>query len=87
MTIRVAINGFGRIGRNIFRALYESGKREHIEIIAINDLGNAEINAHLMNFDSVHGQFKHPVTVERTNLRIQNDSIKTYSKKDPAKLE
>ncbi|MFT4845240.1 MAG: glyceraldehyde 3-phosphate dehydrogenase, partial [Marinobacter psychrophilus] len=55
MTIKVAINGFGRIGRNILRALYESNQYPSIEIVAINDLGNADINAHLLKFDSVHG--------------------------------
>jgi glyceraldehyde 3-phosphate dehydrogenase len=57
MTVRVAINGFGRIGRNVLRAIIESGKRKDIEVVAINDLGPVETNAHLLRFDSVHGRF------------------------------
>jgi glyceraldehyde 3-phosphate dehydrogenase len=63
MTIRVAINGYGRIGRNVLRALYESGKREQIQIVGINDLGDAKLNAHLTKYDSVHGVFNGTVVV------------------------
>ncbi len=64
MTIRVAINGYGRIGRNMLRALYENGKKHDIEIVAINDLGDAKTNAHLTQYDTVHGKFPGEVTVD-----------------------
>ena len=57
MTIKVAINGFGRIGRNVFRALYESGKQDKFEVVAVNDLGDANTNAHLLQYDTAHGRF------------------------------
>ncbi|CAH0990904.1 Glyceraldehyde-3-phosphate dehydrogenase [Sinobacterium norvegicum] len=86
MAIRVAINGYGRIGRNILRALYESDFRQQIELVAINDLGSTEFNAHLTAFDSVHGRF--PGTVEHSDgeLIINGDSIQTFSQRDPALL-
>ena len=65
MTIKVAINGYGRIGRNVLRAHYEGGKTHDLQIVAINDLGDAKINAHLTRHDTVHGPFKGSVTVER----------------------
>ncbi|TCK07508.1 type I glyceraldehyde-3-phosphate dehydrogenase [Marinobacterium mangrovicola] len=86
MTIRVAINGYGRIGRNTLRALYESGKREQIQIVAINDLGDAEINAHLTRFDSVHGPFQGEVSIDGDNLVVNGDSIRILAERDPAKL-
>ncbi|WP_432698146.1 type I glyceraldehyde-3-phosphate dehydrogenase [Marinobacterium sp. YM272] len=86
MTIRVAINGYGRIGRNVLRALYESGKRDKIEIVAINDLGDADINAHLTRFDSVHGRFQGEVIVDGNNLVVNGDSIRILAERDPAKL-
>ncbi|MBR9884344.1 MAG: type I glyceraldehyde-3-phosphate dehydrogenase [Oceanospirillales bacterium] len=86
MSIRVAINGYGRIGRNILRALYESGKRAQIEIVAINDLGDASINAHLTRFDTVHGQFQGRVEVDGNNLLINDDRIRILAERDPAKL-
>ncbi|SEG49835.1 type I glyceraldehyde-3-phosphate dehydrogenase [Marinobacterium lutimaris] len=86
MTIRVAINGYGRIGRNTLRALYESGKREQIQIVAINDLGDAEINAHLTRFDSVHGPFHGEVSIDGDNLVVNGDSIRILAERDPAKL-
>ena len=64
MTIKVAINGFGRIGRNVFRALYESGKQDQFEVVAVNDLGDASTNAHLLQYDTAHGRFSQSVTVE-----------------------
>ena len=63
MTVRVAINGYGRIGRNTLRALYEGGKKHDIEIVAINDLGDANTNAHLTQYDTAHGRFPGTVTV------------------------
>ncbi|MBV1788548.1 type I glyceraldehyde-3-phosphate dehydrogenase [Marinobacterium sp. D7] len=86
MSIRVAINGYGRIGRNVLRALYESGKREQIQIVAINDLGDAEINAHLTRFDTVHGRFNGDVAVDGDNLIVNGDSIRIIAERDPAKL-
>jgi glyceraldehyde 3-phosphate dehydrogenase len=86
MTIRVAINGYGRIGRNILRALYESDFRQQIKLVAINDLASTEFNAHLTAFDSIHGRF--PGTVEHNDgeLIINNDRIQTFSQRDPARL-
>ncbi len=86
MTIKVAINGYGRIGRNIMRALYESGMREHIEVVAINDLGDINTNAHLTKYDSVHGPFKGEVSVSGPNLVINGDAIRVCAERDPAKL-
>ncbi|MGH1370901.1 MAG: type I glyceraldehyde-3-phosphate dehydrogenase [Cellvibrionaceae bacterium] len=85
-TIRVAINGYGRIGRNVLRALYESGKREFIEIVAINDLGDTEFNAHLTKYDSVHGRFDGEVIVDNDSLVVNGDVIKTTSERDPKNL-
>lgn len=86
MTIRVAINGYGRIGRNILRALYESDYRQHIQLVAINDLGNAEFNAHLTQYDSVHGRFPGSVEVHNDNIVVNGDEIVTVSERDPSKL-
>jgi glyceraldehyde 3-phosphate dehydrogenase len=85
MTIHVAINGFGRIGRLVARALFESG-RQDIEIVAINDLADAATNAHLLKYDSVHGNFPFPVTVEGDKLVINSKPILVCSQKDPATL-
>ncbi|MBN3562972.1 type I glyceraldehyde-3-phosphate dehydrogenase [Aliamphritea spongicola] len=86
MAIRVAINGFGRIGRNILRALYESGYRDQIQIVAINDLGDAAINAHLLSYDSVHGRFNAEVSVDNNALLVNGDVIRIYAERDPSKL-
>ncbi|OMH25834.1 type I glyceraldehyde-3-phosphate dehydrogenase [Motiliproteus sp. MSK22-1] len=86
MTIRVAINGYGRIGRNVLRALYESDKQDKIKIVAINDLGDANINAHLTRFDTVHGRFAGEVTVESDGLIVNGDRIQTFSERDPSRL-
>ena len=86
MTIRVAINGYGRIGRNVLRALYESGKREHIQIVGINDLGDTKLNAHLTKYDSVHGAFNGTVMVEGDHMIVNGDAIRITSERDPAKL-
>ncbi len=86
MTIRVAINGYGRIGRNTLRALYESGKRNQLQIVAINDLGDVKTNAHLTKYDSTHGRFPGEVTVDANNLVINGDAIQIFSERDPAKL-
>jgi len=86
MTIKVAINGFGRIGRNVLRALYESNHRESIQVVAINDLGSADINAHLLKYDSVHGHFNPEVTNTDSHLQVNNDSIAIFSERNPEKL-
>ncbi|MFA7504019.1 MAG: type I glyceraldehyde-3-phosphate dehydrogenase [Burkholderiaceae bacterium] len=86
MTIRVAINGYGRIGRNILRALYESGKTHPIEIVAINDLGNAGTNAHLTQYDTAHGRFPGTVTVEGEHMIVNGDRIRVLAMRNPAEL-
>jgi glyceraldehyde 3-phosphate dehydrogenase len=86
MTLKVGINGYGRIGRNVLRALYESGKREELQIVAINDLGDAKINAHLTRHDTVHGPFRGEVKVDGDSLLVNGDRIKVLSERDPAKL-
>lgn len=86
MTIRVAINGYGRIGRNILRAHYESGKKHDIEIVAINATGAPETNAHLTKYDTVHGRFNHDVKLDGTNLVVDGDVIPVFSTRNPAEL-
>ena len=86
MTIRVAINGYGRIGRNILRALYEAGRNKEIRIVAINDLGNAETNAHLTRYDTVHGRFRGSVEVEGDAMIINGDRIKVLAVRNPSEL-
>ncbi|HEY6451089.1 MAG TPA: type I glyceraldehyde-3-phosphate dehydrogenase [Steroidobacteraceae bacterium] len=86
MTLKVGINGYGRIGRNILRALYEGDKRKQLEIVAINDLGDAKINAHLTQHDTVHGPFRGEVKVDGDALVVNGDRIKVLSERDPAKL-
>ncbi|MER2535678.1 MAG: type I glyceraldehyde-3-phosphate dehydrogenase [Rhizobiaceae bacterium] len=85
MTVRVAINGFGRIGRNIVRAIYESGRTD-IDVVAVNDLGPVETNAHLLRYDSVHGRFPHEVTVDGDQIGIGAEKFKVTAIKDPAQL-
>jgi glyceraldehyde 3-phosphate dehydrogenase len=86
MTLKVGINGYGRIGRNVLRALYEGGKRGELQIVAINDLGDAKINAHLTRHDTVHGPFRGEVKVDGDSLLVNGDRIKVLSERDPAKL-
>lgn len=85
MAIRVAINGFGRIGRNVLRAIHESGRKD-IEVVGINDLGPVETNAHLLRFDSVHGRFPGEVKVEGDSISLGNGKIKVTAVKDPSTL-
>ena len=85
MAVRVAINGFGRIGRNVLRAIIESGRTD-IEVVAINDLGPVETNAHLFRFDSVHGRFPGTVTVEGDTINVGRGPIKVTAVRDPAQL-
>lgn len=86
MTIKVAINGFGRIGRNILRALYESEHYGSIQVVAINDLGDASINAHLLTYDSVHGKFACDVSSEDKQISINGDIISVFSERNPEQL-
>ncbi|MEI6724541.1 MAG: type I glyceraldehyde-3-phosphate dehydrogenase, partial [Betaproteobacteria bacterium] len=86
MAIKVAINGYGRIGRNILRAHYEGGKKHDIQIVAINDLGNAETNAHLTKYDTAHGKFPGTVTVEGEYMIVNGDKIRVCAKRNPAEL-
>src|SRR4026208_1093008 len=85
MTVRVGINGFGRIGRNILRAIAESGRKD-IQVVAINDLGPVETNAHLLRYDRVHGRFPGEVTVKGDTISLGNGAIKVTAERDPAKL-
>ncbi len=86
MTIKVAINGFGRIGRNILRAYYESGKKHGLQFVAINDLGDANTNAHLLKYDTAHGRFGASVEVKEKAMVVGGDSIQVVAERDPAKL-
>src|ERR1700693_2893611 len=86
MTIRVAINGYGRIGRNTLRAFYESGKKHDIEIVAINDLGDANTNAHLTQYDTAHGKFPGEVSVDGDYLVVNGDRIRVLANRNPAEL-
>src|SRR5450631_694875 len=85
MAVKVAINGFGRIGRNILRAIVESGRTD-IQVAAVNDLGPVETNAHLLRFDSVHGRFPHVVSVEGDTINVGEGKIKVTAIKDPSQL-
>ncbi len=86
MAIKVAINGYGRIGRNVLRALYEAGRTDEIRIMAINDLGDADTNAHLTRYDTVHGKFPGTVSVEGEYLNVNGDKIQVLAERDPTRL-
>ena len=86
MAVRVGINGYGRIGRNVLRALFESKRQSEIEIVAINDLGNAETNAHLTKYDSAHGKFPGTVVVENGNMVVNGHVIQVLSERNPENL-
>jgi glyceraldehyde 3-phosphate dehydrogenase len=86
MTIKVAINGYGRIGRNVLRAHYEDGKKHDLAIVALNDLGSPETNAHLTRYDTVHGKFPGKVQVEGDSLVVNGDRIKVLAVRNPAEL-
>ncbi|HEX4798345.1 MAG TPA: type I glyceraldehyde-3-phosphate dehydrogenase [Burkholderiales bacterium] len=86
MSIRVAINGYGRIGRNILRAHYEGGKKHDLQFVAINDLGNAQTNAHLTRYDTAHGKFPGTVAVEGEAMVINGDRIQVCARRNPAEL-
>lgn len=85
MSVKVAINGFGRIGRNVLRAIVESG-RDDIEVVAINDLGSVEANAHLLRYDSIHGRFPHEVKISGNTIDVGRGPIQVTAEKDPAAL-
>lgn len=86
MTIRVAINGFGRIGRNVLRALYENSYRDRIQVVAINDLGDPSLNSHLLRHDTVHGHFPFKVEHDAESITVDGDRIAISSERDPAQL-
>jgi glyceraldehyde 3-phosphate dehydrogenase len=86
MTIKVAINGYGRIGRNILRAHYEGGKKHDLAIVAINDLGSPETNAHLTRYDTAQGKFPGKIDVEGDSMIVNGDRIKVFAQRDPAQL-
>jgi glyceraldehyde 3-phosphate dehydrogenase len=86
MTIKVAINGFGRIGRMVLRAHYESGRKQPLQFVAVNDLGDANTNAHLLKYDTAHGKFPGSVRVDGDSLVVNNDRIRVVAERDPTKL-
>jgi glyceraldehyde 3-phosphate dehydrogenase len=86
MTLRVAINGYGRIGRNVLRAHYEGGKKHDLEIVAINDLGDAETNAHLTKYDTAHGPFPGDVSIDGDYMVVNGDKIKVVAERNPSAL-
>ncbi len=86
MAVRVGINGYGRIGRNVLRALYETGNKQGIQIVAINDLGNSETNAHLTRFDTAHGRFSGDVAVDGNAMIVNGDRISVFSQRNPAEI-
>jgi glyceraldehyde 3-phosphate dehydrogenase len=86
MAIKVGINGYGRIGRNVLRALYEAGRQKEIQVVALNDLGDANTNAHLTRYDTVHGKFPGEVTVDGNAMVVNGDRIRVLAERDPAKL-
>ena len=86
MTIKVAINGYGRIGRNVLRAHYEGGKKNDIQIVAINDLGNTESNAHLTRYDTAHGKFPGTVVVDGDYMIVNGDKIRVFAQRNPADI-
>jgi glyceraldehyde 3-phosphate dehydrogenase len=86
MAIKVGINGYGRIGRNILRALYEAKRTHEIQIVAINDLGDANTNAHLTRFDTAHGRFRADVHVDGDSMVVNGDRIRVVAQRDPTKL-
>ena len=86
MPVKIAINGYGRIGRNVLRALYEEGRRDELQIVAVNDLGDANTNAHLTRHDSAHGPFPGKVEVDGNVLVVEGDRIEVCAERDPSKL-
>jgi glyceraldehyde 3-phosphate dehydrogenase len=86
MAVKVGINGYGRIGRNVLRALYEAGRTQELQIVAVNDLADAQTNAHLTQYDTAHGKFPGKVSVEGDAIVVNGDRIKVFAERDPAKI-
>jgi glyceraldehyde 3-phosphate dehydrogenase len=86
MTVKIGINGYGRIGRNVVRAIHELGRADEFDVVAVNDLGDANTNAHLTQYDTAHGKFPGTVSVEGGDLVVNGDRIKVLQERDPAKL-
>ncbi len=86
MAIKVAINGYGRIGRNILRAIYESGRTDEVQVVAVNDLGDSHTNAHLTQYDTAHGRFPGDVHVDGEYMVVNGDKIRVLGERDPAQL-
>ena len=86
MTVKIAINGYGRRGRNVLRAIYESGRNNEFHVVAVNDLGDAETNAHLTRFDTAHGPFPGEVAVEGDHMVVNGDKIRVCAERNPADL-
>ena len=86
MTIKVAINGYGRIGRNVLRAIYEYNRRDEIQIVALNDLGDSQTNAHLTRYDTAHGHFNADVSVDGNDLIVNGDRVRVLAERDPTQL-
>ena len=86
MAIKIGINGYGRIGRNIVRAIHEYGRTSEFDVVALNDLGDAETNAHLTRYDTAHGKFNGTVEVDGGDIIVNGDRIKVFAERDPAKL-
>jgi len=86
MPIKIAINGYGRIGRNVLRALYEAGRTDEVQIVAVNDMGDAYTNAHLTQYDTAHGRFPGDVSFDGDDMIVNGDKIKVLAERDPAKL-
>jgi glyceraldehyde 3-phosphate dehydrogenase len=86
MAVKVGINGYGRIGRNVLRALYEAGRTQELQIVAVNDLADAQANAHLTQYDTTHGKFPGKVSVDGDAMVVNGDRIKVFAERDPAKI-
>lgn len=86
MAVKIAINGYGRIGRNVLRAIHELGRSAEFDVVAINDLGDAETNAHLTQYDTAHGRFPGEVSIDGNNLVINGDRLKVFAERDPSRL-
>ena len=86
MTIKVGINGYGRIGRNVLRAIYESNRRSELQVVGVNDLGDAETNAYLTRFDTAHGKFPGEVEVDGDHMIVNGDRIRVTAERDPSQL-
>ena len=86
MAIKVAINGFGRIGRNVFRAMFESGQQDQFDVVAVNDLGDADANAHLLQYDTAHGRFPENVSVDGDSFVVGKKRVRVLAERDPAQL-